>query len=117
MYAFPLFTIPITASLVHEAAGNGNSDNLDEAMSKISGSYYGLASFVRSMGPAFASMFVGSILSGPNEKNPDMIVILFMFIGVFYLIAFFLVKRVKLSKNSYYNKQIVEKDSVLLEEL
>ena len=117
MYAFPLFTIPITASLVHEAAGNGDSDNIDVAMSKISGSYYGLASFVRSMGPAFASMFVGSILSGPNEKNPEVIVILFMSIGVFYLIAFFFVKKVKLSEDSYYNKQIVEKDRILLEEL
>ena len=117
MYAFPLFNIPITASLVHEAAANGNSDNVDEAMSKISGSYYGLASFVQSMGPAFASMFVGGILSGPNEKNSDMIVILFISIGVFYLIAFFFVKRVKLSKDSYYNKQIVEKDRILLEEL
>jgi Na+/melibiose symporter-like transporter len=115
MYAYPLFSIPITASLVHEAAKNDKSTNLDKAMAKISGSYYGLESFVQSMGPAFASMFVGSILSGPNEENPFVIIIIFISIGVFYFIAFVFVKRIKLSKDSYYNKQIIEQDRILFE--
>ncbi|MBY8988286.1 MAG: MFS transporter, partial [Candidatus Lokiarchaeota archaeon] len=105
MYAYPLFSIPIMASLVQETAGNDKLSNVDEAMAKISGSYYGLESFVRSMGPAFASMFVGSILSGPNEENPYVIITLFISLGVFYLIAFVFIKRIKLSKDSYYNKQ------------
>ncbi|MHA1479187.1 MAG: hypothetical protein ACTSPU_13415, partial [Promethearchaeota archaeon] len=82
---------------------------------KLSGSYYGVESFVRSMGPALASLFVGSILSGPNEENPFVIIIIFFSLGVFYLIAFVFVKRITLSKDSYYNKQTIEKDRILLE--
>ena len=115
MYAYPLFSIPITASLVHETAKNDKSTNLDKAMAKISGSYYGLESFVQSMGPAFASIFVGSILSGPNEENPFVIIILFIFMGVFYFIAFFFIKRIKLSKDSYYNKPIITNERILLD--
>jgi len=115
MYAYPLFSIPIMASLVHEAAENEGSPNIDDAMAKLSGSYYGLESFVRSMGPAFASLFVGSILSGQNEENPHVIIILFISLGFFYLIAFVFVRRITLSKDSYYNKQTIEKDRILLE--
>lgn len=115
MYAYPLFSIPITASLVHEAAKNDEYTNIDKAMAKISGSYYGLQSFVKSMGPAFASIFVGSILSGPNEKNPFIINILFIFMGFVYFIAFVFVKRIKLSKDSYYNKAIIKNERILLD--
>ncbi|MHA1256579.1 MAG: MFS transporter [Promethearchaeota archaeon] len=96
MYAYPLFSIPIMASLVHDAAVKIDKSNVDSAMSKISGSYYGLASFVRSMGPAFASVFVGIILSGPNEENSFAITFVFLSVGIFYLIAFFFVSRIKL---------------------
>ncbi|MHA1193092.1 MAG: MFS transporter, partial [Promethearchaeota archaeon] len=102
MYAYPLFSIPIMASLVHEAAEIDKSSDVDNAMAKISGSYYGLASFVQSMGPAIASMFVGIILSGPNEENPFVIIIIFSSMGIFYLIAFIFIKRITLSKDSYY---------------
>jgi Na+/melibiose symporter-like transporter len=115
MYAYPLFSIPIMASLVHEAAIKDTSTHIDDSMAKISGTYYGLASFIRSMGPATASLIVGSILSGPNEENPFVITILFASIGFFYLIAFFLVKRISLSKDSYYTKEIFEKGKIILE--
>ncbi len=115
MYAYPLFSIPIMASLVHEAAENDKSSNVDESMAKISGSYYGLESFVRSMGPAMASLFVGSILSGPNEESALAITIIFVSISFFYLIAFIVIKRITLSKNSYYtNKQITEKERIII---
>ncbi|MFX0077393.1 MAG: hypothetical protein ACFE96_18270, partial [Candidatus Hermodarchaeota archaeon] len=105
MYAYPLFSIPIMASLVHEAAGTEKILNIDEAMAKLSGSYYGLESFARSMGPATASLLVGIILSEPNDKNPIVILFLFVSIGVFYLIAFIFVKGIKLSKiNSNFNR-------------
>jgi Na+/melibiose symporter-like transporter len=117
MYSYPLFSIPIMASLVHEAADNNitNTINMDESMAKISGSYYGLASFVRSMGPSFDSMFVGVILSGPNEENPTVITMIFVSIGFFYLIAFILIKRISLSKDSHYSKSFVERQKILLE--
>lgn len=115
MYAFPLFSIPIMASLVHEAADQNFESNLDVSMSKISGSYYGLSSFINSLGPAFASIFVGALLSGNNEENPFAITIVFLSMGLFYLIAFLFISRIKLSKNSYYYKSFIEKEKLFLE--
>ena len=115
MYAYPLFSIPIMASLVHDAAVKIDESNIDKAMSKISGSYYGLASFVRSMGPSFASLFVGIILSGANEESSFAITFVFLSIGIFYLIAFFFVSRIKLSKDSYYSKQVIKEEEIFLE--
>jgi Na+/melibiose symporter-like transporter len=102
MYAFPLFSIPITASLVHDAANQNSGSSLDIEMSKISGSYYGISNFSNTLGPAFASLFIGAILSGSNETNPFVITISFLSLGVFYLIAFLFIKRIKLSNKSYY---------------
>ena len=115
MYAYPLFSIPIMASLVHDAAVKIDKSNVDNAMSKISGSYYGLASFVRSMGPSFASIFVGILLSGTNEENSFAITFVFLSVGIFYLIAFFFVSRIKLSKDSYYSKQEIKEEEIFLE--
>ena len=115
MYAYPLFSIPIMASLVHDAAVKIDKSNVDSAMSKISGSYYGLASFVRSMGPSFASIFVGIILSGANEENSFAITFVFLTVGIFYLIAFFFVSRIKLSEDSYYSKQVTKEEEIFLE--
>ena len=103
MYAFPLFSIPITASLVHDAANQNSGSSLDIKMSKISGSYYGLFNFSNTLGPAFASLFIGALLSGNNEENPIVIIISFLFIGIFYLLTFLFINRIKLSKTSYYS--------------
>lgn len=105
MYAFPLFIIPITASLVHDAAANNSKFSLDVEMSKISGSYYGVSNFSNTLGPAFASLFIGVILSGNNETNPFLITICFLSLGAFYLVAFLLINRIKLSNNSRYSKR------------
>ena len=103
LYAFPLFSIPITASLVHDAASRNSKSSLDLEMSKISGSYYGLSNFSNTLGPAFASLFIGALLSGNNETNPYLITISFLSLGVFYLVAFFLINRIKLSSTSHYS--------------
>jgi Na+/melibiose symporter-like transporter len=115
MYAFPLFSTPILASLVHDAAVKLDKSNVDKAMSKISGSYYGLASFVRSMGPSFASIYVGFVLSGANEENPIAIIFVFISLGIFYMGAFLVIRMIKLPKGSYYNKQIITKEEIFLE--
>ncbi|MHA2288308.1 MAG: MFS transporter [Promethearchaeota archaeon] len=115
MYAFPLFSTPILASLVHDAALKLDKSNVDRAMSKISGSYYGLASFVRTMGPAIASIYVGFILSGANEENPFAITVVFISLGIFYMFAFLIIRRIKLPKDSYYSKQLITKDKIALE--
>ncbi|KKN00316.1 hypothetical protein LCGC14_1139020 [marine sediment metagenome] len=108
MYSFPLFSIPITAALVHEAAENSKEENIDNALSKISGAYYGLSSFLSSMGPAIASLLVGFILSGLNEKNPTILILLFISIGLFYLLALIFIRRIKIKHISFFNNQTVE---------
>lgn len=108
MYSFPLFSIPITAALVNEAAENSNEENVDIALSKISGAYYGLSSFIRSMGPAAASLIVGFILSGANKENPILLILLWCFIGLFYLFALIFIRRIRIKHISFFNQQIVE---------
>ena len=115
MYAFPLFSTPILASLVHDAAVKLNKSDVDKAMSKISGSYYGLASFVRSIGPSFASIYVGFILSGANEENPVAITSVFISLGIFYMIAFLIIRMIKLPKDSYYSKSSIKREKLFLE--
>jgi len=44
------------------------------------------------------------------EESPLAIIFLFISIGLFYLIAFILIKRISLSKDSYYNKDFIEKE-------
>ncbi len=108
MYSFPLFSIPITAALVHEAAENSNEKNIDIGLSKISGAYYGLSSFIRSMGPAAASLIVGFILSGQNKENPMILILLWCSIGFFYLFALIFIKRIKIKHISFFNHPIIE---------
>jgi Na+/melibiose symporter-like transporter len=115
MYAFPLFFTPILASLVHDAAVKLNKSDVDKAMSKISGSYYGLASFVRSIGPSIASIYVGFILSGANEENSVAITSVFISLGIFYMIAFLIIRMIKLPKDSYYSKSSIKREKLFLE--
>jgi len=105
MYSFPLFSIPLTAAMVHEAAENAGEPDIDVAMSKISGSYYGLASFVRSMGPAAASLLVGFILSGPNETNPIILILIWVTMGVFYSMSLVVIKKIKVKHITFFNHQ------------
>ncbi|MHA2397401.1 MAG: MFS transporter [Promethearchaeota archaeon] len=105
MYSMPLFSIPLTAAIVHEAAENSEEPDIDIAMSRISGSYYGLSSFVRSMGPAAASLFVGFLLSGPNEKNPIVLILLWVIMGFFYLISFVLIRKIKVKHITFFDHQ------------
>jgi len=105
MYSFPLFSIPLTAAMVHEAAENAEEPDIDVAMSKISGSYYGLASFLRSMGPAAASLFVGFALSGPNKTNPIILILIWVAMGFFYLMALVVIKKIKVKHIAFFNHQ------------
>ncbi len=97
MYAFPLFSIPIGAALVHEAAYSIEEKNTSNAVSKLSGAYYGSLSFMASIGQALASIMLGIILTGPNESNPIIITSCISSMGIFYLISLIFVKRIKLS--------------------
>ncbi|MHA2393935.1 MAG: MFS transporter [Promethearchaeota archaeon] len=110
MYSFPLFTIPLTAAIVHEAAENSDEPDIDIAMSKISGSYYGLASFMRSMGPAVASLLVGIILSGPNETNPILMILIWVIMGFYYSASLFVIRRIKVKHITFFNHKSKSED-------
>jgi Na+/melibiose symporter-like transporter len=108
MYSAPLFSIPLTAALVHEAAENSDEPDINIAMSKISGSYYGLASFVRSLGAAIISLIIGFILSGENEDNPTIMVLLWVGMGIFYLVALISIKKIDIKDLKFIEPQFEE---------
>ena len=112
MYSGTLFAIPIRAALVHEAAENSEEKNVDTAMAKISGSYYGLSSFVSSMGPAIASLLFGFILSGPNQENPIILILLFMSMGVYYLLSLTFIRKIKVRHISFFDHKVIEKEEL-----
>ena len=99
-YSYTLFSIPLGATIVQEAAESmdGSTGDLDKNLSIISGSYYGLSYFVTWLGPAFASMFVGVFLTGPNEDNPIVITLLFFSMAIFYLISLLFIRRIKIKE-------------------
>ncbi|MFX1454345.1 MAG: MFS transporter [Promethearchaeota archaeon] len=109
MYSFPLCSIPINAALVNDAAENFEGESVDIALSKISGAYYGSVSFIRSMGPAIASLIVGFILSGPNEKNPTLLILIWCSIGIFYLVALTFIRRIKIKHIPSFEEKVIEK--------
>ena len=114
MYSGPLFAIPIRAALVHEAAENSEDSNIDNAMAKISGSYYGLSSFISSLGPATASLLFGFILSGPNQENPIVLILLFVSMGVYYLLSLFFIRRIKIRHISFFNHEVKKEQEVIV---
>jgi len=97
MYAFPLFSIPIGATLVHEAAYSIEEKSSTISISKLSGAYYGSLTFMASIGQALASLMLGIILSGSNESNPIIITLSLSSMGIFYLFSLIFVKRIKLN--------------------
>lgn len=100
LYAFPLFSLPLGATLVHNAALKNEEKNINTAISNLSGSYYGLSTFLSSLGQTFASMMLGFILVGPNERNPLIITISLSTMGLFYLFSFLSLKRIKVEIKS-----------------
>ncbi len=98
IYAFGLFSAPITSALIEEAASDFDSQNNENAISNLSGAYFGLLSFITSMGLAISSIFIGFILVGTNEENPIIITILLASTGIFYFIALMFLRKIKLKE-------------------
>ncbi|MHA2006558.1 MAG: MFS transporter [Promethearchaeota archaeon] len=110
MYSFPLFSIPLSAAIIHEAAEKSDEPDIDIAISKISGSYYGLSSFVRSLGPATASLLIGFVLAGQNKDNPNLIILLFSSIGISYFIYLMLIRRIKVKHITFFDHPAIEEE-------
>jgi len=96
MYAFGLFNGPVFSALVYEAAAKTENENLDEAVSAISGAYVGLSTFTASVGPAAASILIGIILMGSNQESSAILTICLAATGIFYLIALLYLRQIKL---------------------
>ena len=70
VYVFGFFAPPLSTALIHEASNKLNETNLDDALSKISGSYTGTNYFIIALGQATASLIMGFTLIGSNKENP-----------------------------------------------
>ncbi len=115
MYAFNLFGGPLFSALVYEAADKTENDNLDEAVSELSGAYVGLMTFMGSVGPAIATILIGLILMEQNEENPIIITICLASTGIFYLIALLYLMRIKLDQRVLDIQKIHTEEKTFLE--
>lgn len=99
IYGFGLFASPLASAIIYEVAGNDTEENnIDEAISDISGAYFGLQSFLLSVAGAIGSLIIGFILTGPNEENPVVITLTFGSIGIFYLISLLFLRGIKINE-------------------
>jgi GPH family glycoside/pentoside/hexuronide:cation symporter len=100
MYAVNLFTTPLASALIYEAAEEKNERNLDKEVSNISGSYFGLQSFILAFGQSMSTIMIGFILSGANEENPIIITITLASMGIFYFISLLFLRKINLKRVS-----------------
>jgi Na+/melibiose symporter-like transporter len=98
IYAVNLFTTPLASALIYEAAEKKNDGNIDKEVSNISGSYFGLHSFMLAFGQSVSTIMIGFILTGPNEENPIIITITLASMGVFYFISLSFLRKIKLKE-------------------
>jgi Na+/melibiose symporter-like transporter len=119
MYGLGLFNPPLASVLVYEAADKVEGSDFDEAVSNISGAYFGISSFIMAAGQSLASLMIGLILTGPNAENSAIITITLSSMGIFYLFSLFFLKRIKLEKK-FISKPIispeVSEEDIFLEE-
>ena len=114
MYAFGLFNGPLFSDLVYEAAAKKEHNDMDEAVSAISGAYVGLFTFMGSVGPAIASIMIGIILMGSNQENSVILTICLFSTGIFYFIALLYLRQIKLEKSIFEIKTINTKTTTTL---
>jgi len=106
MYGLGLFEPPLASALVYEAADKIEDFDLNQAVSNISGAYFGLSSFIMAAGQSIASFIIGIILTGHNAENSTIITFTLASMGIFYLISLFFLKRIKLEKK-FISKEIL----------
>lgn len=107
MYGLGLFDPPLVSVLVYEAADRKKDKELNKAVSNISGAYFGLSSFIVATGQSLASFIIGLVLTGHNAENPTIITITLVLMGVFYLISYYFLRKIKLEKK-FIKREIIE---------
>jgi Na+/melibiose symporter-like transporter len=93
MYATMLFSSPILNEMIDRAAemhlinNTKESLNKDEAVTRLSGAYNGLMMFVGYLFGALISVTFGIIFQGENSRNPIILTIGLMSMGLFQIVA------------------------------
>jgi len=91
MYSTNLFRSPLLSELIDRAADNYLNENENgdksEAVTRISGSYVGLLSLSNSIIAAISSTIFGFIYQGDNSRDPIILTLGLMSMGLFYVIA------------------------------
>jgi len=106
IYGIGLFSSPLTSALVYEMAAKDELMDINETVSSLTGSYYGLVSFLISTGPALSSFLLGLILTGANQKNPIIITLCLSSMGIFYLISLLFLRKIKLEERLLEGKSL-----------
>ncbi|MFW9999079.1 MAG: MFS transporter [Candidatus Hodarchaeota archaeon] len=106
MYGLGLFNPPLASVLVYEAADRAKKPDFHEAVSNISGAYFGLSSFIMAAGQSLASFVIGLILTGHNAENSTIITLTLASMGIFYLFSLFFLKRIKLNEK-FIHKPVI----------
>jgi len=109
MYGLGLFNPPLASVLIYEAADKIETSEFDEAVSNISGAYFGLSSFIMAAGQSLASFIIGLVLTGHNAENSTIITLTLVSMGIFYLISLIFLKRIKLEKK-FISKDILRSE-------
>jgi len=93
MYATPLFNSPLLNEMVDRAAemhlvnNTRESLNKGQAVTRLSGAYYGLMMFTASMVGAITSVIFGIVFQGENSQNPIILTIGLMSMGLFQIVS------------------------------
>ena len=93
MYSTNLFNSPLMNEMIDRAAENYLNENENEirdknqAVTRISGSYYGLFSLSFSIIAAISSTVFGFIFQGENSQNPVILTLGLMSMGLFQIVA------------------------------
>jgi len=93
MYATTLFSQPLLNEMVDRAAeiylinNTQISLNKDQAVTRLSGAYNGLMMFAASLVGALSSAIYGVIFQGENSRNPVILTIGLMSMGLFQILA------------------------------
>ncbi|MFX1396685.1 MAG: MFS transporter [Promethearchaeota archaeon] len=98
IYAFRLFTTPLTTIFVSSAAKKSKSSNIDKSVAELSGSYFGFINFTFSFGSAFANIFLAFVFTGANKSNSIIIILVFSSISTFYIISYLYLSKIKIKE-------------------
>lgn len=95
-----LFYSPIQMEIIDKAAEDkilkDESMDKNEAITRLSGAYFGLFSFSMNISSGIISLIYGFIYQGNNSRDPLTLTLAMASIGIYHLVAWFILKTMKL---------------------